>query len=71
MVDIREVGNGLLVLGEVIHIAVQEDLFVGSSVDVTRLDPVARLGGSQWSTLGEIVEVPRVTLEDFEALNRP
>lgn len=71
VVDIREVGNGLLVLGEVIHIAVQEDLFVGPSVDVTRLDPVARLGGSQWSTLGEIVEVPRVTLEDFEALNRP
>jgi flavin reductase (DIM6/NTAB) family NADH-FMN oxidoreductase RutF len=65
------VGNGILVLGEVIHIAVREDIFDGPTVDVTRLDPVARLGGSQWSRLGEIVEVPRVTLEEFDALNRP
>lgn len=70
-IDIRNVGNGILVLGEVIHMAVSEDVFVGASVDVTRVDPVARLGGSQWSALGEIVEVPRVTLEEFETLNPP
>lgn len=70
-IDIQHVGNGILVLGEVIHIAVREDMFDGPAVDVTRLDPVARLGGSQWSRLGEIVEVPRVTLEEFDALNRP
>lgn len=70
-IDIRDVGNGILVLGEVIHIAVQEDLFDGPTVDVMRLDPIARLGGSQWSRLGEIIEVPRVTLEEFDTLNRP
>jgi flavin reductase (DIM6/NTAB) family NADH-FMN oxidoreductase RutF len=70
-IDIRHVGHGILVLGEVIHIAVSEDVFVGASVDVTRVDPVARLGGSQWSALGAIVEVPRVTLEEFETLNPP
>jgi flavin reductase (DIM6/NTAB) family NADH-FMN oxidoreductase RutF len=70
-IDIRHVGNGILVLGEVIHIAVRDDVFDGPVVDVTRLDLVARLGGSQWSRLGEIIEIPRVTLEEFDSLNRP
>lgn len=69
--DIRDVGNGILVLGEVVHIAVREDLFDGSTVDVRRLDPVARLGGSQWSTLGDIVDVPRVTIDQFGSITRP
>lgn len=69
--DIRDVGNGILVLGEVVHIAVSEDAFDGARVDVTRLDPVARLGGSQWSTLGDIVDVPRVTLDQFGEISRP
>lgn len=69
--DIRDVGNGILVLGEVVLIAVREDLFDGSTVDVRRLDPVARLGGSQWSTLGDIVDVPRVTMDQFGSITRP
>lgn len=69
--DIRGVGNGILVLGEVVHIAVSEEVFVGAGVDVTRLDPVARLGGSQWSTLGDIVDVPRVTLDQFGSISPP
>lgn len=69
--DIRHVGNGILVLGEVVLIAVREDLFEGSTVDVRRLDPVARLGGSQWSTLGDIVDVPRVTIDQFRSITRP
>ncbi|MFM1917625.1 MAG: hypothetical protein RJB01_1140 [Actinomycetota bacterium] len=72
LTDMREVGNGILILGEVILIAVAEYVFEGKRASTRRVDPVARLGGSEWSTLGEIVDVPRLSVEDFEAgLSQP
>jgi len=70
-IELREVGNAILVLGEVVHIAITEDAFEGDVLEATRLDPVARLGGSQWSSLGEIRDVPRLTLEEFGSISRP
>lgn len=65
--DIRQVGNGMLLLGEVVLIAVDEDLFEGSRISTTRFDPIARLGGSEWSALGRTFDLPRIPLEQYQA----
>ena len=31
------------------------------------LEPVARLGASDWSALGEIFDVPRLSIADYES----
>lgn len=46
-------GSGSIVLGEVVAIEVDDSLFVGDSVDIDRLDPVARLGGSEYCTASD------------------
>lgn len=63
--DIQEIGNGVLIFGEVKLIAVSEDVFEGDRVVTARADLIARLGGSEWSELGAIHELPRITLEDY------
>jgi flavin reductase (DIM6/NTAB) family NADH-FMN oxidoreductase RutF len=64
--DIQEIGNAVLILGEVVHIAVAEELFDGDRVVTSRADLIARLGGSEWSELGVIHELPRITLQDYK-----
>ncbi len=61
--EIQSVGNGTVIFGEVVYVAVDMEVVDGGRVRIERLDPVARLGGSQWSTVGEIVELPRVDLQ--------
>lgn len=63
--DIREVGNGILILGEVVWIAAAEYAFDGVRAQSSLVDPVARLGGNEWAGLGSIVDVPRLSVEDF------
>jgi flavin reductase (DIM6/NTAB) family NADH-FMN oxidoreductase RutF len=49
-----------LVLGEVTHIYV-DDRVLGTDgrVQADRVDPLARLGGDDYATLGELITVPR------------
>lgn len=58
-----DVGDSTLVLGEVLHVAVADDA-MSPEDDLPlpeRLAPMARLGRSQWATLGEVRDVPRET----------
>ncbi len=64
--DIQEIGNAVLLLGRVVLIAVDEILFEDSRVRTSRADLIARLGGSEWSELGPIHELPRIALEDYQ-----
>lgn len=59
-----EVGNGVIILGEVLAMTVREDLLKDGLADVTLLDPVSRLGGIQWSGLGPLTDLARPRLED-------
>ncbi len=63
--DIQEIGNAVLILGEVVLIAVSEDVFEGDRVVTSRADLVARLGGSEWSEVGATHVLPRILLEDY------
>ena len=63
--DIQEIGNAVLILGEVQLIAVSEEVFEDDRVVTSKAHLIARLGGSEWSELGAIHERPRITLEDY------
>jgi flavin reductase (DIM6/NTAB) family NADH-FMN oxidoreductase RutF len=65
-----EMGNGIVIFGEVVMIAVDEAVMEGRAVSMEALNPVARLGASDWSALGEIFDVPRMTVADYEATHR-
>lgn len=54
-----EVGDSFLVLGRVVHISVGEDFLDGDSPMAERLSPVAKMGGSYYSALGEMIHLPR------------
>lgn len=48
-----------VVFGEVVGITVHEDVYVDQRIDPRKLAPAARLGGSLYTALGEIRNVPR------------
>lgn len=57
-------GDSVVVLGLVQAITAQERVLREGKVDARSLDPLSRLGGHQWGTLGEIREVRRPRPED-------
>lgn len=59
------IGNSTLVLGEVVHAAVREDVIVDGHPDIRRLRPLARLGGDEWSTVGEVHDLARIAYRDW------
>lgn len=59
-----EAGDGFVVVGRVVHLAVAEDVLVTDErghrlPDARRLDPMTRLGRNEWGTLGEVLEMDR------------
>lgn len=62
----RSFRDSTVVFGEVLHIAVDESVLRDGRVDPQLLEPVARLGGALWAGLGDVFEVPRIPLEDYE-----
>lgn len=53
------VGNATLVIGEVVHVHVDPGVWRDGRVDPALLDPVGRLAGTGYATLGRIFSVPR------------
>lgn len=61
--DIVEVGVGKLVLGEVLHIEIDEAVLRDDErgrvlPDAKTLAPITRMGRNEWGTLGEVWEAP-------------
>ncbi|NKX50739.1 flavin reductase family protein, partial [Arthrobacter deserti] len=65
--QIIPVGNSFLVLGEVLHAAVRTDVLSGSHPDAGLLRPLARLGRTEWSRLGEILEIARIPYSEWDS----
>lgn len=53
-------GNATVVFGQVESIAIDEEALDDDHPDVRRLDPMARLGRNEWTTLGEVLELDRI-----------
>lgn len=52
------VGQSMLVIGEVIHLHIAPEVWREGRVRPELLDPIGRLGGSLYSTLGELISRP-------------
>lgn len=59
-------GDSTVVFGEVVHAAVSEAVLDGGHPDVRKLRPLARLGKDEWGTLGEILEIKRIPLSEWQ-----
>ena len=58
-------GDSTVVLGRVVHAAVDTDALVDGHPDIRRLAPLARLGVDEWSTIGEVLEISRIRHRDW------
>lgn len=52
-------GDCTVVLGRVVHVAIAQEAMRDGRPDAELLRPLARLGGRQWTTLGELLEIER------------
>lgn len=51
--------HSTIIFGRIVMMHVAEDVVANGRIDATTLSPVGRLGGSEYSTLGEIISVAR------------
>jgi flavin reductase (DIM6/NTAB) family NADH-FMN oxidoreductase RutF len=66
--EVRPTGNCFVVVGLVLHAAVSDTVAAGDlparpHVDVSRLNPLSRLGRDEWGLLGEVRELRRIPYE--------
>jgi flavin reductase (DIM6/NTAB) family NADH-FMN oxidoreductase RutF len=62
--EIKAIGNGNMVFGDVVHIYVAERVWSDGRVDPAALQPVGRLAGSAYLSPGEVIKIPRPTWDD-------
>ena len=60
LVDTRAFGDCTVVFGEVIHLAVDEAVLRDGRPAIDLLQPLARLGANEWSTIGTVSDHRRV-----------
>jgi flavin reductase (DIM6/NTAB) family NADH-FMN oxidoreductase RutF len=60
-----ELGDSTVVIGQVRRISIDESVLDGNHPEITRLQPLARLGRNEWSTLGEIRDISRIRYADW------
>lgn len=60
LVDTRAFGDCTVVFGEVVHLAVDQDVLRDGRPAVDLLKPLARLGANEWSTIGTVSEHRRI-----------
>ncbi len=63
------IGNGNLVVGEVTHVHVDASVWTDGRIDPRKLDPVCRLAGTSYATLGEIFKLDRPSWADVSEVD--
>ncbi len=60
------IGSCTMVFGEVVHISVRADCLAADGLpDAARVAPLARLGRDEWSRLGELFTLKRLTYDEW------
>ncbi|WP_457950059.1 flavin reductase family protein [Pseudarthrobacter sp. alpha12b] len=65
------VGDCVLVFGLVVHGSVSSGVLSGNHPEVARLDPLSRLGGDEWGSLGPIHHLPRIRASQWPGSFKP
>lgn len=63
--QVLSVGNGNMVFGDVVHVHVDDDVWVDGRVDPGRLQPVGRLSGSNYAAITDVFKLPRPAWADL------
>lgn len=59
-------GDSVVVFGRLKHVAIDEAVLTDGRPDISKLAPLARLGGpTAWSEIGEILDITRIDPEDW------
>jgi flavin reductase (DIM6/NTAB) family NADH-FMN oxidoreductase RutF len=58
-------GLGTVVMGHVVHAAIDDDVLVDGRPAIERLDPLSRLGANEWGTHGQIREISRIGYREW------
>ncbi len=58
-------GDSTVVLGRVVHAAVWESAVRDGRPRIEHLKPLARLGGNEWSTIGEVKQIARIPYRNW------
>jgi flavin reductase (DIM6/NTAB) family NADH-FMN oxidoreductase RutF len=53
-------GDSTVVFGRVVHISAWESAVRDGRPRIEHLRPLARLGGNEWSTIGDVLEISRI-----------
>ncbi|MPQ97696.1 flavin reductase family protein [Modestobacter sp. I12A-02628] len=59
-------GDSTVVLGEVVHVAAHARVVRDGRPRIEELRPLARLGGNEWTTVGELKEIRRIPYSTWE-----
>jgi flavin reductase (DIM6/NTAB) family NADH-FMN oxidoreductase RutF len=59
-------GDSTVVFGRVLAISAWEEAVRDGRPRIEHLNPLARLGGNEWSTIGEIKEIPRIPYRSWD-----
>jgi flavin reductase (DIM6/NTAB) family NADH-FMN oxidoreductase RutF len=63
----HEIGECVMVFGVVVHIAADREVLADDGLPDARLvAPLARLGRAEWTTLGEVIDLPRIRYDDWQ-----
>lgn len=67
----HEIGDCVMVFGEVTHVAAARYVLAEDGLpDAHAIAPLARLGRAEWSTLGEVIALPRIRYDDWRDRTR-
>jgi flavin reductase (DIM6/NTAB) family NADH-FMN oxidoreductase RutF len=58
-------GLGTVVMGRVVHAAIDDDVLVDGRPAIERLEPLSRLGANEWGTHGEIRDIARISYREW------
>ncbi|RBY95692.1 flavin reductase family protein [Blastococcus sp. TF02-8] len=60
-------GDSTVVFGRVVHVSAWAEAVRDGRPRIEHLRPLARLGGNEWSTIGEVREIPRIPYRTWAA----
>jgi flavin reductase (DIM6/NTAB) family NADH-FMN oxidoreductase RutF len=60
-------GDSTVVFGRVVHISAWQSVVRDGRPRIEELKPLARLGGNEWSTIGEVTEIARIPYRKWAA----
>lgn len=67
----HEIGDCVMVFGQVLHIAAATRLLAADGLPgAAAVAPLARLGRSEWSTLGEVIALDRISYDGWQGGER-